>query len=137
MARAQGSGTTLARAGFLLDLHPGFPPLPGAREVFDEALQLLPSDDAATRAAVMARLATSAPAAFSRERATEQAGRALELSRGSNSLPALFAVQFARLYLMGGPTQKGRADQLLAELERACERSSDTLSVVPALIELH
>jgi hypothetical protein len=136
IARAQRSGTVMARAGFLLDLHPGFPPLRGAREVFDEALQLLPSDDTTTRAAVLARQATSAPLAFNAAHAGEQVDRALELSRNSDSFPTLFTVQLARLYLLGGPLHERSAAPLLSALESSCHEGATTVSVVPLLIEL-
>ncbi len=136
LARAQRSGSYIARVGFLLDMYPGFPALPGAREAYDTALEYLAPPETATRASVLARLALSSPLAYDAERAHAQVDEAFRLCEAKRSVSAMLVARFARLYLLGGPGHEARAAELLAEIEALCAEDPTSLSFLPVLSEL-
>jgi DNA-binding winged helix-turn-helix (wHTH) protein len=136
LARAQNAPAALAWAALMLDLHPGFPALPGARATLTEARDCLsPEDDALP--AVLARLASSAPTAYDVDRASAELDRAVELSARSQGILSANTVGNAELFLLGGPRHRDRAAVVLRELEELCERNPETLSVTPVLLDLH
>jgi DNA-binding winged helix-turn-helix (wHTH) protein len=137
LAREQRAGMPLARAALMLDLHPGFPALPGSREALEDALAMLPPDDDATRGAVLARLATNPPLAYDAERSRQQASVALALGRKVNSLLATYAALTAQAYLTGGPGHEESAAETLREIELLSEQNAVMLTRAPILIGLH
>jgi DNA-binding winged helix-turn-helix (wHTH) protein len=136
LARAQGVGDQLARAALMLDLHPGFHPLPGAREALEDALGLLPAEERATRAAVLARLAMTAPYAYSGERSSALIDEALALARETGVLRTLHTALGVKAHLTGGPAQRALSERTLLEYEQLCQQHPRTLSVPPVLIDL-
>jgi DNA-binding winged helix-turn-helix (wHTH) protein len=137
VAREQGAGPALLSAALLLDPHPGFAPMTGSREALEQALELLPPGDAGARGAALARLATTAPIAYDRERSAEQVGRALALARESGSVLALYTAHMSQLYLTGGELDDQPAAGSLAQLEQLCAEHPGTLTVPPVLLDLH
>jgi eukaryotic-like serine/threonine-protein kinase len=137
LATQRRAGAHLAWGAFLLDLNPGFPPLGGAREAAEAALALAPADDHATRAALLARLAASAPLAYDARASLEQVTRAVELAKSAGVPVALLAARSWQLYLCGGERDQTMANQALAALEHVCAQHPLRLTVPPVLIELH
>jgi DNA-binding winged helix-turn-helix (wHTH) protein len=131
------AGATLARAAFLLDLHPGFPPLTGAREALEEALELLPEDDHAMRGAVLARLAITAPIAFDAARSTEQLGRALALAYESGDTLAITAARVAQLHVTGGPARAHSSAEAVRAIAELCRKDPAALAMQPITLEVH
>jgi DNA-binding winged helix-turn-helix (wHTH) protein len=136
LARAQGVADQLARAALLLDLHPGFPPLPGARAALEDALRLLPAEERATRAAVLARLAMTAPDAYSAERSSALIDEALAQARESGVIRSLHTALGVKAHLTGGPAQRALSERTLREYEQLCQDHPRTLSVPPVLIDV-
>lgn len=137
VAREQKDGVQLAQAALLLDPNPGFPPVLRAREALEDALSLLTEQQRGPRAAMLARLATTAPLAYDAQRSHEQIGRAFELGRDTDSLIAEYAACSARLYIFGGPARPEIRDEALEELKRLCREHTLSLAITPALVELH
>jgi eukaryotic-like serine/threonine-protein kinase len=137
VAREQKSGVFLAYAALLLDPHAGFPPMLRSRQALEDALSLLPTHDTELRAAVLARLATTAPAAYDAKQSGLLAARARELCVDSPALVGINAVYGAQLYLLGGPAQPEQASALLREHTRLCEQNPSILSVAPLLLDVH
>ena len=136
VARKQQDGVSMALAALMLDLHPGFPPLPGARAALEDALQLLSEGDP-IRSAVLARLSTAAPLAFDAQRSREQAEQALELALRSDFLLGLHTARSALLYLLGGPQHEPIAAELLRALDEMSRNHQAQMSVAPVLLDVH
>ncbi|MEY4512069.1 MAG: hypothetical protein RLZZ450_4191 [Pseudomonadota bacterium] len=141
LARECRAGSVLARAGLLLDLHPGFPALAASRQTLEEALSMLPDDDEEHRGALLARLAISAPIAYDAEASQAQAELAVTLSRRSGAPLALYGSLFAKLYLEASPTAvltstSGQSEPL-RELDLLCLHHPRLLSVPPIALDLH
>jgi len=143
LARERGAGAPLARAALLLDLHAGLPALSGSRAALEDALQLLPQEESGLRAAVLARLAISAPLIYDAGKSRDQAARALELARTSGSFLAEYGAHYAQLYLHGGPQLSASSsanpdgDVNLRELERLCSAHPNKLRIVAILLDVH
>jgi DNA-binding winged helix-turn-helix (wHTH) protein len=136
LARAQHAGTQLALAGLMLDLHPGFPPLSGARAVLQDALAWLAPEDP-LRSAVLARLATAAPLAFDARASADQIARALAVALEHDFLLGIYTARSAQLFLLGGPAHAAVASELLGALETLCQAYPAVLNVAPLLLDLH
>jgi tetratricopeptide (TPR) repeat protein len=108
-----------------------------SREALEDALRLLSEQDRGPRAAVLARLAITAPLAYDAEQSGQQLARALELGRGTGSLMATYAACSAQLYLTAGPADQKVPADALRELECLCRQHPQTFANSPALLELH
>jgi DNA-binding winged helix-turn-helix (wHTH) protein len=137
VAREQKSGVYLAYAALMLDPHAGFPPLLRSRQALEDALALLPTHERAMRAALLARLATTAPAAYDARQSGELAAQARQLCDDPKLVVALNAVCGAQLYLAGGPALPAVASELLREHVELCEQHPILLNVAPALLDVH
>ena len=137
IAGVQRDAVMLARGALLLDTHPGFPPVPGARAALDGALAVLPVEERGLRAAVLARRATSAPDAYDSERSGEQVASARALIGDTKPPLARYTALSAQLYLRGGPAHRAEATACMQELRELCEQYSQQLTLPPAFMELH
>jgi DNA-binding winged helix-turn-helix (wHTH) protein len=137
LARAQRAGPFLVHAGMLLDLHAGFPPLDGAREVLEEALALLPPSDHEHRGVILARLSTLGPIAYDAARCQPQVAHAVELGKQTMSVLTRFAALTANLYLSGGPEDPRGSAEACAAFAQLCRDNPDLMRVPPVLLELH
>ncbi|HKP58133.1 MAG TPA: AAA family ATPase [Polyangiales bacterium] len=137
LARDSGRGSVMARAAFLLDINTGLPALRGSREAFEDALAHVADDDEATRAALMAKLATVAPLAYDAGRSREQVRHAVELALHSDLPVTVHTALSAELYLCSGEHDQRRASEVVAALEQLYRQHPMALSVPPLLLELH
>lgn len=137
IAREQKSLHYLTQAAISLDLHPGFPPLPGARAVLQDALSLLPPDDCESGSFIHARRATSAPCAYDDQTSTEAAALARDLSERGGSVIARFAALHAQLYLTGGPAHGATAREVSRAFEQLCDENRPLLAFPPVMLEFH
>ena len=136
LAREREMWSQLAWAGIMLNLNPGFPALPGSREVLEQALTgLTPTESG--RALVLARLATSAPLGFDARASSEQVARALEIaSQASEEMPMLVARE-AQLYLCAGERDQTRATEAMQALVALGQQLAGRITRVPMLLDLH
>jgi hypothetical protein len=111
--------------------------MPGARAALDDALGVLPDEERALRAAILARRATSAPDAYDFERSEQQVASACALIGDEKTPVARYTALNARLYLRGGPAHRAEANACMQELRALCEQYSRLLTLPPAFIELH
>ena len=102
IAGEQNDGLMLGRGAVMLNLHPGLKPMPGAVPALERSLELLPRENHAMRASVLASLASSAPYAFD-ERSRALIEEAVPLARASGSRAARYVCLLVDLYLHGGP----------------------------------
>jgi DNA-binding winged helix-turn-helix (wHTH) protein len=137
LARERRSAEHLVRAAYMLDLNTGFPAMPGTREVLQDALAAILPQEIGVRASVLARLATTMPIAYDARESAEQLAGALELAQTSKVDLALYAVQSARLYRWGGELDQTIAEEAFSAVARLNEQYPVTLTVPPALLELH
>jgi DNA-binding winged helix-turn-helix (wHTH) protein len=137
VAREQKSGVFLAYAALLLDPHAGFPPMLRSRQALEDALALLPAHDTEMRAAMLARLATTAPAAYDAQQSGSLTQRARELCDEGHSLAGINAVYAAQLYLHGGPAEPELASAVLRDYTHLCEQNPSMLSVAPVMLDVH
>ncbi|HMJ12510.1 MAG TPA: AAA family ATPase [Polyangiaceae bacterium] len=135
LARAQQNGVGLARAALLMDLHPGFPGLPGSRAALEDALALMGPKDDPVRAPVLARLATSAPSAYDSERAEAQLREAC--AGMDEAVLSRFTIKNAQLYLRSGPLHRQEGERLMGEIDELCRQHPQILSVPPVLLDMH
>jgi DNA-binding winged helix-turn-helix (wHTH) protein len=136
LAREQGA-IPLAAASLLLDPFPGFPRLPVMRGVLADALAGLPAAAPSLRPALMARLASSVPLAYSAAASYAQIERALVLADNSPERGDHFSAHFGALYLYGGPAHPTRAATALTALERMCNEDKPLDPLPITLLELH
>jgi DNA-binding winged helix-turn-helix (wHTH) protein len=136
MAREQPGSPSLAYATLLLDPFPGFPRLPILSGALEDALASLPEDPPILRAALLARLASSAPLAYDAVASAEQLERALDLSARSPEPADRFSARFGELYLYGGPAHSARAASALGELQRLCD-DHGSAPLPGVLLEFH
>jgi DNA-binding winged helix-turn-helix (wHTH) protein len=127
----------LAWAAIMLNLNPGLPALSGSREVLERALQNLGPDEP-IRAAVLARLATSAPLAYDAQRSTAQVGLAVELALRSprDETPLLLARE-AQLYLCAGALDQSQANEAMQALVPLSQQLAGRITRAPMLLDLH
>jgi hypothetical protein len=137
LARERQSAEHLVRAAYMLDLNTGFPAMPGSREVLQDALAALLPDEDGVRASVYARLATTAPTAYDARESREQLDRALELAQRSKIDLAIYTAHSALLYRWGGELDQTVADDALRAIERLSEQYPLTLTIPPALLDMH
>ncbi len=136
LARQHNAGQALASAALLLDLHAGFPAVPGSREALEGGLAMLPVEDP-LRGAVLARLATAPPAAYDAARSTEQAALALAMGQRSDSLLAIYHARAAQLYLGGGPAHAETSAAVMTDIVRMCAENPSLMSAPPVLLDMH
>jgi DNA-binding winged helix-turn-helix (wHTH) protein len=134
-ARELGDAPRLAQAALLLEPPLGFPRL------FDSALPValasLPEDACGLRAALITRLALSAPRAYDAHESSACIAQALRLAEASSELADQYTARSGELYLFGGPAHASRADEALAALQRLCLEHAQVGPRAPMLLELH
>jgi hypothetical protein len=133
-ARTQKAGVQLAHAAFLLDSYRGLPSAPDARELFEEALQLLPPEETATRAGLLAVLAGTPPSAYDAAQAGGLLGQARALADASGAPIALYLTRLTELYLAYGPDQRLAAEEALDDIDRL-SRNAISIAMQPILRE--
>jgi DNA-binding winged helix-turn-helix (wHTH) protein len=133
------SGIVLAYAALLVDPDAGFPPAMKARDALEQALRWLPESERGMRAAVTARLSLSVPLAYDAEASDRQIASALELSSDidAHAILARHTALAAQLYLKGGPAHEPLATRLQGEIEALYREHPTTLTIPPALLEMH
>ena len=136
-AREQRSGVLLAWAALLLEPHPGFPSMVRVPGALEDALRLLGDQHPHLRAALLARLTTSAPLAYDEHAARAQLEQARALCGADGDLLGRYAIVNAELYLSGGPHADGAGERALQAHERLCRENQLVLSIPPVLAELH
>ncbi|HET6337599.1 MAG TPA: AAA family ATPase [Polyangiales bacterium] len=137
LARERRSAEHLVRAAYMLDLNTGFPAIAGTREVLQDALEALLPQEQGVRASVYARLATTAPVAYDAKASREQIASAIELATKSKVDLAIYSAHSAELYRWGGELDQTVAENALRVIERLNEQYPITLTVPPALLDLH
>jgi tetratricopeptide (TPR) repeat protein len=135
LARDTGAFGALARAALMLDLHPGFPAVTDARAALEEALERLPPDGE-ERAAVLGRLASSAPAAYDEGASCRYLELSTKLTESAKTLLSSYTLLSARLHALGEPVHRTEALQVTADLERLFVENAQTLRVAPAWLDL-
>jgi hypothetical protein len=136
-ARERKSAEHLVRTAYMLDLNTGFPAVSGTREVLQDALAAVLPEEHAVRASVLARLATTAPIAYDARESREQLEHAVALAEKSKVDLAIYAAHSARLYRWGGELDQTNASDAFRIVAKLNERHPLTLTVPPALLELH
>ena len=135
LGRELGQRWVIAGTALMFHLHAGFPALRGARAVLEEARDALGDDE--FRAAVVARLVTTAPTAYDCDRVSSELACARELAARTDSLPARYTVLAAELYACGGPKHRALSSKLLGELDALCAVHARKLAITPVLLDLH
>jgi DNA-binding winged helix-turn-helix (wHTH) protein len=138
LAGEQEMWPQLAWAGIMLNLNPGFPALSGSREVLEQALEGLAPNEL-MRAAVLARLATSAPLGYDARASSEQVARALDIALHSDEdLPmALLLARAAQLYLFGNALDQTQASEAMRALVPLSQQLVGRITRAPMLLDLH
>jgi eukaryotic-like serine/threonine-protein kinase len=136
VARAQSSGTSLAKAALLLDPYRGFPSRPDSRPLLEEALALLPDEEVGLRASVLGRLAAIPPLAYDMALCSSQLAQAKQLAAASGDPLALYSVRSAELYLHGGPDRKHDTETALQEIDQLA-REVFAMPIQTAQLEVH
>jgi DNA-binding winged helix-turn-helix (wHTH) protein len=132
LARELDDGELLGYSALLYYLHPGFPPLSGARDALELALARLPEDHP-TRAAVLARLVNLAPIAFDAAVSDEKLKLALS---GTEGAPMdRYAALSAQLYTQARALDPQPSASALHELTALCQAHANVLTVPPVLME--
>ncbi|MET0343276.1 MAG: AAA family ATPase [Polyangiales bacterium] len=130
LASEQRDGLMLGRGAVMLNLHPGLKPMPGAVPALERSLALLPPDNQAMRASVLASLASSAPYAFD-ERSYALIAEAVPLARASSSRAGRYVCLLVDLYLHGGPAHEERGSEIAKELEQLGQQHIHRMPVLP------
>lgn len=137
LARERKSAEHLVRAAYMLDLNTGFPAISGTREVLQDAIAALLPQEQGVRASAYARLATIAPVAYDAKQSREQLERAVQLAAKSRVDLAIYSAHSALLYRWGSELDQTTAENAFRVIERLNEQYPITLTVPPALLDLH
>jgi DNA-binding winged helix-turn-helix (wHTH) protein len=118
LARQVRLGALLQLAGQFLSPGPGILTDVDADVVLEAAFEVLPADDYANRAIVLAHQAWTPPHSKSARKVAELLGAARELAQRANDAQALSIVRDAELFFSAGPATFERAAAIAADMER-------------------
>ena len=118
LAKKHRFGELLTAAGRMLSPSPGLMGQPEAASILEAVAEMLPEQDYARRAIVLAHLAWSPPNCHSARRVNALIQEASALAERSHDVEALSTVRDARLFFEAGPDQVGDAHVLADEIDR-------------------
>ncbi|MET0341306.1 MAG: AAA family ATPase [Polyangiales bacterium] len=139
LARERNDVPTVLRASIMFHAHPELPALPGASEALEQALAMIPPEEAGRRACALAVLATAPPRAFSREQASSALREAEALLESTTAVVPLHrkVVLLASLFAEGGPGSEARFTAGVAKLDRIWARAPKSAPVLPLFLALN
>lgn len=129
LARERADGLLLVRGACVLNVHPGYQPLPGASSALEHALAVIGDESPALRAAGLAALAAAAPSCYSNARTAALLAEALPLARSTGNPPAMHAALGYGLWMRGGPAHLKERAALALELEQLARDNPRTMPV--------
>jgi DNA-binding winged helix-turn-helix (wHTH) protein len=118
LARQVRAGSLLKLAGQFLSPGPGILTDTDAAAVLDAALEVLPADDDANRAIVLAHQSWTPPHSLSARKVKQLLDEARKLAQRSHDAWAQSVVRDADLFFAAGPATFDRAQAIAAEMER-------------------
>lgn len=118
LAKKHRFGELLTAAGRMLSPSPGIMGQPEAASILEAVADMLPEEDAARRAIVLAHLAWSPPNCHSARRVNELMQKAYALAEQSQDVEAIATVRDAQLFFEAGPDRVGAAHALADEIDR-------------------
>jgi DNA-binding winged helix-turn-helix (wHTH) protein len=131
LAREHADASHMVRAACMLNLHPGYKPLPGAAPALEHALELLGDDAGALRSAALAALACAPPYCYSAARTRALFDEAVPLARQSGNAKSLYAALAYKLWMLGGPAEPAETAAMVHELERLARENPIQMPVLP------
>lgn len=126
LAKKHRFAALLTAAGRMLSPSPGVMGQPEAASILEAVAEMLPEEDSARRAIVLAHLAWSPPNCHSARRVNELMRQASLLAERSGDVEALATVRDARLFFEAGPDQVGAAHSLADEIDRLLREQPHT-----------
>jgi tetratricopeptide (TPR) repeat protein len=126
LAKKHRFGALLTAAGRMLSPSPGLMGQPEAASILQAAAEMLPPEDAARRAIVLAHLAWSPPNCHSARRVNALMQEAAELAERSRDVEALATVRDARLFFEAGPDRVAAAHLLADEIDHQLRQHPHT-----------